>query len=78
MFYFLRWTFFQGIVRFQCFLSQLCKDLISKTVIIAIKLFLVMILKLYLTSKWSQSKRVLKTTANHFKVLKSDFVVAVL
>ncbi len=37
-----------------------------------------MILKFYLTSKLSQSKSVLKTTANNFKVLKSDFVVAVL
>ncbi len=37
-----------------------------------------MILTFYLTSKLSQSKSVLKTTANNFKVLKSDFVVAVL
>ncbi len=39
-----------------------------KNSIIAIKLFLVMILNLYLTSEWSQSKEVLKT----------DSVVAVL
>ncbi len=39
-----------------------------KNIIIAIKIHLVMILKLYLTSERSQSK----------KVLKSDFVVAVL
>ncbi len=60
MLYFLRLTdFFQAIDRCQCL-----QRFDFQNSIIATKLFLVIVLNLYLTSEWSQSK--------------SDFVVAVL
>ncbi len=57
MFYFLRLiVFFQGIVKTTVFPVITMQTFDFKTSIIAIKLFLIMILNLYLISEWSQSK----------------------